>query len=160
MTYKYPFQKIVVAAGLGKMRNLGGFEDKLLPAVEKELALITGQKPSRRQTKKAIAGFKTRVGDVVGLQVTLRGARMMDFLKKVVNIVLPRVKDFRGLSPKNIDHDGNLNIGFKEQFTFPEISAERSPTSFGLQITIVPRRRDRKASLALYQEWGMPLKKE
>lgn len=159
MKRKYQISKIVVSSGLGKLRNLANFDDRVLPEVEKEMALITGQKPAIRKTKKAIAGFKTRVGDVVGIQTTLRKARMMDFLKKVVNIVLPRVKDFRGLDATSIDAGGNLNIGFKEQFNFPEINVENSKINFGVQVTIVPYIKNREKAVGLYRELGLPLKK-
>ena len=89
--------KLVINSGVGKLRNQAQFDDKILPEIEKELAIITGQKPAERKAKKSISTFKIREGEVVGLQVTLRKQRMNDFLSKVVNVVLPRVKDFRGL---------------------------------------------------------------
>lgn len=151
-------EKIVVNVGLGRLRSLAGFEDKILPAIEEELAMITGQKPSRRQAKKSIAGFKIRAGDIVGLQVTLRGRRMEDFLKRIIGFVLPRVKDFKGIDPKNIDEGGNLNIGFKEQFVFPEIRAEKSKVNFGLQITFVTFTKTREKAIDFYKSIGVPLK--
>ncbi len=152
-------EKIVINVGLGKFCQAPGFEDKTLPAVEEELAVITGQKPSRRQAKKSIAGFKTRAGNVVGLQVTLRGKRMEDFLKRLINLVMPRVKDFRGIDPKNIDGNGNLNIGFREQFVFPEIQPEKSKVDFGIQITMVALTKNRDAAIDFYRSIGVPLKK-
>ncbi len=152
-------EKIVVSVGLGKLRNQPSFEDKVLPAVEGELAVITGQKPARRQAKKSIAGFKTRTGDIIGLQVTLRGKMMADFLKRLVNLVIPRVKDFRGIDPKNIDERGNLNVGFREQFVFPEISAEKSRVNFGLQVTMVVFAKNRNDAIEFYRSIGVPLKK-
>ena len=156
---KYQISKIVISTGIGKNRNLANFDDKVLPEIQNQLALITGQKPAVRRAKKAIAGFKTRVNDVIGLQVTLRGERMMAFLKKIGSIVLPRVKDFRGLDIENVDSNGNLNIGLKEQFTFPEINMENSRVNFGLQITFVPFFRDREKAIEFYRELGLPLKK-
>ncbi len=152
-------KKIVVNAGLGKLRNLSAFEEKVLPEVEKEIALITGQKPSRRPVRISVAGFKTREGDIVGLQVTLRGKRMEDFLARLINFTLPRVKDFRGLALENVDHSGNLNIGFKEQFVFPEIAAEKSKVSFGLQVTMVADFKNRDKAIDFYRSVGVPLKK-
>lgn len=152
-------EKIVVSIGVGKMRGATHFEDKILPEIEKELALLTGQKPARRKAKKAISNFKTRIGDVVGLQVTLRGKKMEDFFTRMNTIVFPRVKDFRGLDVKNIDANGNLNIGFKEQYVFPEIIIEQSNVSFGVQVTCVPRLQRRDAAIDFYRSAGVPLKK-
>jgi len=152
-------EKIVVNVGLGKLRNQANFEDKLLKEVEKELALITGQKPAIRRAKKSIAGFKIRSGDIVGLQVTLRGKRLADFFVRLISIVLPRVKDFKGINLHQIDQNGNLNIGLKEQFVFPEIQADQSKVNFGLQITIVLKPEYRKKAVALYRDLGVPLKK-
>ncbi len=150
--------KVVVNCGIGKLRGQSQFDEKVLPEIEKELAAITGQKPAERAATKSISTFKIREGEVVGLQVTLRKQRMMDFLAKVVSIVLPRVKDFRGLELSNVDHDGNLNFGFREQTVFPEINPERSRVSFGVQVTVVPRNKDREAAIALYRSLGVPLK--
>jgi len=153
-------EKIVVNVGLGKLRSQPNFEEKLLKEVEKEIALITGQKPAIRRAKKSIAGFKIRKGEVVALQVTLRGKRLVDFFIKLVSIVLPRVKDFKGIDLHQIDQNGNLNIGLKEQFVFPEIQADQSKVNFGLQITIVPKPEYRKKAVVLYEELGVPLKKK
>ncbi len=155
----YAIEKIVVNTGLGRASQQAQFEDKILPEIEKELATIVGQKPSRRQAKKSIAGFKSRAGQIIGLAATLRGSRMNDFLERLVNLVLPRVKDFRGLSEKNVDANGNLNIGLKEQSVFPEIDLEKSKMTFGIQITIVPRKKERDAAIAFYRRYGVPLKK-
>lgn len=152
-------EKIVVNVGVGRMRAFPQFDEKVLPAIAEELSMITGQKPSPRPTKKAVASFKTREGDVVGLQMTLRGARMREFLTKLVRVVLPRVKDFRGLERSNVDANGNLNIGLREQYVFPEINPEKSKTQFGLQVTVVPRVRDRARAIAFYESAGVPLKK-
>lgn len=151
--------KIVVNIGVGKLRNLQNFDEKILPEIMKEAALITGQKGSVRPARKAIASFKTRVGDIVGLQITLRGKRMNDFLTRINNIVFPRVRDFRGVDLKNIDPNGNLNIGFKEQFVFPEINIEKSKINFGLQVTLVPYIKNRIKAIELYRGLGVPLKK-
>lgn len=152
------FEKAVVNIGVGRMRQHAQFEEKILPEIIQELALITGQKPSPRPTKKAIAGFKTRTGDIVGLKVTLRRKRMAGFIKKIISIVLPRVRDFRGIPVKNIDSAGNLNIGLKEQYVFPEISPEKSRVNFGLEITIVPKIKIRENAVDLYKSSGFPIK--
>ncbi|MEK7629786.1 MAG: 50S ribosomal protein L5 [Patescibacteria group bacterium] len=151
-------EKAVINIGIGKLRQQSHFEDKVLPEILKEIAVITGQKAAPRKTKKAIAGFKSREGDIVGLQVTLRRRRLKDFVTRVIRIVLPRVKDFRGLDLKNIDDHGNLNIGFREQFVFPEIEAEKSKIAFGLQVTIVPVFKNREKAIDLYKELGVPLR--
>ncbi len=152
-------EKIVINVGLGRLRQQSNFEDKFLPEIVKELALITGQKPSPRQAKKSIAGFKIRAGDIVGLQVTLRGKRMEDFLTRLISFVLPRVRDFRGLDLNSVDAGGNLNIGFKEQFVFPEISADKSKVNFGLQVTIVTVLESKDEAIDFYRLVGVPLKK-
>ncbi len=152
-------EKIVVNIGVGKLRNLQHFEEKVLPEIIQEVALITGQKAALRPAKKAIASFKTRVGDIIGLRATLRGTRMNDFLTRINNIVFPRVRDFRGVNLKNIDLDGNLNIGFREQFVFPEINIEKSKINFGLQVTLVPYIKNREKAIELYRNLGVPLKK-
>lgn len=152
-------EKIVINVGLGRLRQQANFEEKILPEVMKELAIATGQKPAPRPAKKSIAGFKTRTGDVIGLQVTLRGRKMEDFFSRLVNIVLPRVKDFKGLALSQVDQGGNLNIGLREQFVFPEIQADQSRVNFGVQITIVPKERSRSKATEVYRHLGIPFKK-
>lgn len=151
-------QKIVVHVGLGRMSQRPHFQEKILPEILRELSLIAGQKPAVRKAKKSIANFKTRTGDIIGAQVTLRKTKMEEFLKKLVNVVLPRVKDFRGLDVKNVDTHGALNIGFREQYVFPEVEIERSQVNFGLQVTIVPRIRNRGQAIDFYSSYGVPLK--
>jgi len=153
-------EKIVINVGLGRLRQQSGnFDEKALPEIMKELALITGQKSAPRQAKKSIAGFKIREGDIVGVQTTLRGKRMEDFLKRLIGFVLPRVRDFRGIELKNVDAVGNLNIGFREQLVFPEISADKSKVNFGLQVTIVTVLKNRDEAIDFYRSIGVPLKK-
>ena len=152
-------EKVVLNIGLGRHSTQPNFKEKVLPEIMNEVAMITGQKPSPRPARKAIAGFKTRIGDVIGLQATLRGKRMNDFLSRLVGAVLPRVKDFRGINLKNVDHGGNLNVGFKEQYSFPEIKIEESRVNFGVQITVVPKTKNREKAIDLYRSLGVPLKK-
>lgn len=152
-------EKIVVNAGLGRLSQQGQYEEKILPEVEKEFAVITGQKPQTRPAKKSIAGFKIREGQIIGLKATLRHKRMEDFLERIANLTLPRVKDFRGLDLGKVDENGNLNIGFKEQTVFPEIDTEKSKVSFGVQVTVVPKKKNREAAIDLYRRLGLPLKK-
>lgn len=154
--YKH-FEKAVINAGVGRLRQQGQFEEKILPEIIQTMAAITGQKPAPRPAKKSIAAFKTRAGDIVGLKTTLRGKRMADFIGRLVSIVLPRVRDFRGIALNNIDSEGNLNIGFRDQYAFPEISPEKSKYGFGLQINIKVDAKSRDEAIRLYREAGFPL---
>lgn len=151
-------EKVVIGVGVGKARERANFKDKFLPEVMKELALITGQQPRTRPAKKSIAGFKIREGDIVGLQVTLRKKRMTDFVSRIINIVLPRVRDFKGLDLKSIDEFGSLNIGFKDRQVFPEIDLDKSSVNFGLQVTFVPKIKDRAKAIDFYRSIGVPLR--
>ena len=157
---KNNIEKILVSVGVGKKRQQANFDEKILPEITKELALITGQKPSPRQAKKSIAGFKLRQGEVVGLLITLRGKRMEDFFTRFVSYALPRVMDFRGIDLKNVDGVGNLNVGLKEQFIFPEINPEDSRVTFGLQVTMVPYIKNREKAIDFYKSVGVPLKRD
>lgn len=151
--------KVVVNVGVGRLSQMPNFEAKVLPEISRDVSAIVGQKPQIRKSKKSIAGFKLREGQVVGLRATLRGKRSEDFLKRVVNFVLPRVKDFRGLELSNIDKGNNLNFGVREQLVFPEINPETSLVIFGLGITIIPKGvKTREEAIALYKSLGVPLK--
>src|SRR3989344_3991114 len=136
--------KVVVWTGVGKVNK----DKKRLELIEDRLARITGQAAAQRAAKKAIANFKSREGDIVGYQVTLRGARMQAFLDKLIHIVLPRVKDFRGIKASAIDEMGNITIGIKEQTVFPETSDEDARDIFGLAITITTTAKNRKEAEA------------
>lgn len=150
--------KIVVNVGTGRMSQQANFTDKLLPAVVNELTTITGQKPRTNPSKKSIAGFKMRQGTIVGVSVTLRGARMYDFLDKMNKIVFPRVRDFKGLETKGVDAAGNLSLGFKEHTVFPEITPESAKADFGIQVTVVSRTDNKEAAVEMYRLMGVPLK--
>lgn len=153
-------ERIVVNAGIGKISSQPNFQDKILPDLIREFALVTGQKPRTNPAKKSIAGFKVRAGAIVGLTTTLRGRRMVGFLARFNLAVLPRIRDFRGVDLRNVDAEGNLTIGIKEHIVFPEVNPETSKVSFGLQVTIVPRRmKDRDEAIAFYRKLGVPLKK-
>ena len=147
--------KVIVSSGVGKKRD-----KKQLEIIEDRLARITGQKASARPAKISIASFKVREGDTVGLQVTLRGARMFDFVDKLIHIALPRTRDFRGISPKSIDDMGNITIGIKEHTIFPETSDEDLKDVFGLAITIVTTAKSRAEAEAFFRHLGMPLRFE
>lgn len=145
--------RIVVAAGVGKHSK----EGKFLEDVEKGMTLITGQKPAQTLSKKSIAGFKLRENQVAGLLVTLRGKRMDDFLKKLINVVFPRVRDFRGIQSKCIDQGGNISVGIREATAFPEIDPQKIETIFGLQITIVTTAKNKEEARILLESIGFPL---
>ena len=153
-------KKIVVSTTVGRLRQRPGFADKILPAISNDLAVITGQKPAPRQARKSIAGFKIREGDIVGLKVTLRGKRMKDFLKKFVEVALPRVRDFRGIDPKAIDAQGNLTIGVREHIVFPEVNPDETKIDFGLEVTLVSSTNNKEESYKLFKSLGVPLMKE
>lgn len=152
-------KKIVINVSAGRLSQQASFEDKILPEIIKNLVIIFGQKPITTVAKKSIAGFKTREGQIVGLKITLRRRRMYDFLERLVRIVLPRVKDFKGIELKNIDQSGNLNIGIREQAVFPEIISEMLKVDFGLEISIVNNAKSRDEAIELYRQLGLPLKK-
>ncbi|MDB5194823.1 MAG: ribosomal protein large subunit ribosomal protein [Parcubacteria group bacterium] len=144
--------KIVVSSGVGKA-------DKVKKqVVESRLARITGQKPSPRAAKASIAQFKMREGDIVGYQVTLRGARMYDFLDKLIHIALPRTRDFRGLSAGALDEMGNLTIGIRDNTIFPEASEEDLKDVFGLAITIVTTAKTTEEAEAFFRHLGIPFR--
>lgn len=152
-------KKIVVNVGVGRMSQQPNFEEKILPEMARDFSSITGQKPALASAKKSIAGFKIRQGQVVGLKATLRRKRMKDFLDRLVKIALPRVKDFKGINLKNIDQNGNLTIGLKENVVFPEINPEVVKFDFGLEISIVSNAKTKEEAVELYRQLGLPLKK-
>jgi large subunit ribosomal protein L5 len=145
--------KVIVSSGIGKKRD-----KKQLELIEDRLAKITGQKAAPRAAKISIASFKVREGDTVGLQVTLRGARMYDFLDKLIHIALPRTRDFRGLRTEAIDDMGNLTIGIKEHTIFPETSDEDLKDVFGFAVTIVTTAKGRAEAEAFFRHLGLPLR--
>lgn len=129
-------------------------------AVALRLAKITGQKVSLRGAKQSISSFKIRQGDPVGVMVTLRGKRMYAFLEKLINVALPRTKDFRGISSRGVDNIGNLTIGIKEHTIFPETADEDIKDVFGLSITLVSSAKNKKEGVAFFELLGVPFKKE
>ncbi len=145
--------KITVSSGVGKAKDKN--RNKL---VEEKLARITGQKPAARAAKKSIAAFKSREGDVVGYQVTLRGQRMYEFLDKLVHIALPRTRDFRGLNATAIDEMGNITLGIRENSIFPETSEEDLKDVFGLAITLTTTAKTKKEAEAFFRHLELPLK--
>lgn len=145
--------KIVVNVGTGSMRQV----PKVVESVQADLAIITGQRPSPRAAKKAIAGFKLREGETVGVSVTLRGQRMYDFFERLVRVALPRIRDFRGLSRSGFDGQGNYAFGVREQTVFPEIDTDTVSRFYGLGISIATTARTNDEAEALLRELGLPL---
>lgn len=148
-------EKVVVNIGLGD----GASNAKLFEAGVEELQMITGQKPVITRAKKSIAGFKIRQGMPIGAKVTLRGERMYDFIAKITGIALPRIRDFRGLSPKGFDGRGNYNLGLRDQLVFPEINYDKVQRMRGMNITIVTSARNDMEARALLNQLGFPFKK-
>lgn len=144
--------KVVVSVGVGSIKD-----KKRTDLIKDRLIKITGQAPAPRGSKKSIAAFKMRTGDLAGYQTTLRGARMQAFFDKLVHIVLPRVKDFRGIKLSTIDEMGNITIGIKEHTVFPETADEDARDVFGLAITIATSAKNKKEAEAFLRHLGVPL---
>jgi large subunit ribosomal protein L5 len=146
--------KIVVNVGVGKEKD----EKEVLQRTKEEVAQITGQVPSFRMAKKAIASFGIRRGDIVGLAVTLRGQKMWDFLEKLIRVVLPRTRDFKGISRKSFDGHGNLTIGIVEHTSFPEIDPHKVEKIRGLEVTIATSTNRDDGAYRVLKELGMPFR--
>ena len=147
--------KVVIGTGFGSVKD-----KKKIELIADRMARITGQKPALRVAKKAIATFKTRLGDPLAYQVTLRGPRMTEFMDRLINIALPRTKDFRGLSRTAVDAMGNYTLGIKEHTIFAETSDEDLKDVFGMGITLVTTSHDRESTLTFLEYLGLPLKKK
>ncbi len=147
-------EKIVISVGVGSTKD-----KHKVALVEKRIATITGQKPASRGAKKSIATYKTRIGDKLGYQVTLRGKRMQDFLNRLIHIALPRTKDFKGISKTAVDEMGNYTLGIREHNVFPETADEELKDIFGMAITIVTTATNKKEALAYLTHLGLPFKK-
>jgi large subunit ribosomal protein L5 len=147
-------EKIVVNMGLGEAINNG----KIIDASVAQLSAITGQKPVVTKARKSIANFKLRQGQSIGAMVTLRGDRMYEFFDRLVSIALPRVRDFKGVSPKAFDGKGNYTLGIREQIIFPEINYDQVEKIKGLNITVVTTARDDEGGRALLRLLGMPFR--
>lgn len=148
--------KVVINVGIKEAKD----DKKVIENVSEQLAAITGQKPKLCRAKKSIAGFKLGKGQPIGLCVTLRKGRAFDFLEKLFKIVLPRVRDFGGVSPKGFDGQGNYSLGITEQTVFPEIDFAKIEKVRGLQVTIVTNSRNDQEAKMLLEELGMPFVKE
>ena len=148
--------KIVINCGVGEAIK----QPKVLDKVVEELAIITGQRPVRRRAKKSIANFGLREGQEIGAAVTLRGARMWEFLDRLVSVAIPRIRDFRGLATRSFDGRGNYSLGLKEQLIFPEISYDMVEQVHGMDVTFVTTATRDDHALALLRELGMPFRTE
>jgi len=151
-------EKIVVNSGLSRGRTEKN--SKYVDMVGQTIAKITGQQPVKNLAKKSIAGFKIREGIPVGVSTILRGSKMYDFMDKLINIALPRIRDFRGLKIQSIDQQGNLSIGLKEQVVFPEINPENLEATHGLQVVITTTTQSKEKALELFKLLGFPFRKE
>jgi large subunit ribosomal protein L5 len=149
-------EKVTVNMGCGDAKQ----DSKVLDAASEQLATITGQKPSIRRARKSIAQFKVREGMPVGVAVTLRGERSWEFLDRLMSIAIPRIRDFRGLSPRAFDGRGNYSLGVREQIIFPEVDYDEIDQVRGLDITITTSAGSDEESFALLQALGMPFSKE
>lgn len=150
-------QKVVINVGTGTASKKDKNKND---AISLRLAKITGQEPAKRGAKKSIASFKIRQGDPIGIVVTLRGKRMYAFLDKLINVALPRTKDFRGIARNAVDNVGNLTIGIKEHTIFPETADEDIKDVFGMSLTLVSSAKNKKEGTAFFELLGMPFKKE
>mgnify|MGYP000922502704 FL=1 len=147
----------VIAVSINRGFGEAAKNSKELDISLKELAIVTGQQPIVNNARKSVAGFKIRDGMPVGLSVTLRGERMYDFLARLIHIVLPRIRDFRGVSPNGFDGRGNYSLGLKDQLIFPEISYDDVTQLRGFDITVVTTAKTDEEALALLKGFGMPL---
>lgn len=151
-------EKVVISMGLGKFATAGGEGKASFEKAEKELTVIAGQKPVRCKAKKSVANFKVREGQETGLKVTLRGNRMYEFLDRLITLAIPRVKDFRGLSPDGFDKAGNYNFGFNEQTVFPEVDGAAVTFQQGMNITMVTTAANPEHGRELLRQFGFPFR--
>jgi len=149
-------EKVVISTGIGDFKE----DKKAVESIAAELTKITGAKPKTNLSTRAVSAFKLRIGQPVGLTATLRGERMYDFVSKLVNVALPRIRDFRGISPDSFDNVGNFSIGVKDHAIFPEIKYEEIKENFGLEINIRIKTRSKDEAKVLLEKLGFPFKKE
>lgn len=149
-------QKIVVNVGLGKAKD----DKKMFEVATNTLKKITGQQPIDTVAKNSIAGFKLREGNKIGMKVTLRGERMYEFMDRIITVVLPRLRDFHGVSTKAFDKSGNYSLGFIDQSVFPELTFEETTTVHGMQVNFVIKAENPAHAKALLEKFGMPFEKE
>lgn len=156
-THQVPrLEKITLNVGLGKAKD----DKKVMETAQNTLTKISGQKPIQTVAKKSIANFKLREGNKIGLKVTLRGDKMYEFLDRLVNVVMPRLRDFHGVSLKAFDRQGNYSFGMIDQSVFPELSYDETTTSHGLQTVFTIKSQSPEHAKALLKKFGMPFEKE
>ncbi len=165
--YKNPMavpkiKKVTINSSFGKQvaSKTSGEREKIQKLIMQDLALIAGQQPRLVKSKKSIAGFSLREGIEIAAMVTLRKGRMWDFLERFIYLSLPKSRDFRGLESKSIDQRGNMNIGFREHVSFPEIFVEKEKTIFGLEVTISTNAKNKEEGLELFKLFGFPIKED
>ncbi|MDD3614449.1 MAG: 50S ribosomal protein L5 [Candidatus Pacebacteria bacterium] len=154
-------KKVVINVGIGKMLNTAAQSknvDEFLKQIKQDVSLITGQWPKESKAKKSVSSFKIREGDVVGLTVTLRGQKMYDFLGRLINIALPRIRDFRGIPVTNLDEHGNLNIGIPEASIFPEVTNSVLKHPFGLEVSVIINDKNKERVVKMLKSLGFPIK--
>jgi len=153
-------EKTVINTGFGReiASKTGDEQKKFREAVLEDLSLLSGQRAVLTRAKKAISAFKIREDMAIGAKVTLRGQKMNDFLEKIIHVVLPRSRDFRGIEPSSIDRSGNLTLAIKEHIAFPEILPEKAKRIFGLEITVATSARSKEEGLQLLKLLGFPIK--
>ena len=162
--YEYPnimqiprLEKIVVNMGVGD----ANVEARLLEMAVNELATITGQRPNHRKAKKSISNFKLREGQLIGCAVTLRGDRMYEFMDRLFNMAMPRIRDFRGLPAKSFDQEGNYTLGLREQSIFPELNIDKIERVRGMNVTfVIKNSNSREESFDLLQKFGLPFQRQ
>lgn len=148
-------EKIVINVGLGKVKD----DKRMMEVAENTITKITGQKPVDTLAKKSIAGFKLREGNKIGIKVTLRDQRMYEFMDRLINVVLPRLRDFHGVSGKSFDKHGNYSIGISDQSVFPELTFDETTHTHGLQVIFVVKSKTQEHAKALLEKFGMPFEK-
>ncbi len=149
-------EKIVVNVGMGEMAH----QKDLIESIRDELAVITGQRPVLTRARKSISNFKIRDGVPVGYKVTLRKVKMYEFLDRLINFVIPRIRDFRGVSRTAFDRNGNYTLGVKEQTIFPELELDKVPTTHGMDISFVTSCKTKDEAMSLLENFGMPFSKK
>ena len=148
-------EKIVINVGLGRHKD----DKKVIEAAKNTLRKVTGQEPLETIAKNSIAGFKLREGNMIGLKLTLRGERMYEFMDRLINLVLPRLRDFHGVNAKAFDKQGNYSIGLTDQSVFPELTFEETTTTHGMQAVFVIKSESKEHAKALLEKFGMPFEK-
>jgi len=157
--------KIIINSGVGRMINtrkgkeVADSDEGLIEGLISEFSLIAGQKPQIIRAKKSIAGFKLRAGTIAGVRATLRGGKMYHFVDRLINISLPRTRDFRGFEKKSVDESGNMTLGIPEQIIFPEIPHDKVRQMWGMEVTIVTSAKNREEGIELLGGLGMPFRK-